>query len=38
MTIINEEKNYFELKEYIKMMKSQKSDTERTNVTEEGKK
>ena len=28
MTIINEEKNYRELKESIRMMKSQRSDTE----------
>ena len=35
-TIINEEKNYQELKESIGMMKSQRSDTEKSNLTEEG--
>ena len=29
MTIINEEKNYRELKESIRMMNSQRSDTEK---------
>ena len=38
MTIINEEKNYRELKESIRMMKSQRSDTEKVNLIEEGKK
>ena len=36
-TIINKEKNYGELKESIRMMKSQRSDTERINLIEEGK-
>ena len=36
MTIINEEKNYQELKESIRMMKSQRSDTEKINLIEEG--
>ena len=36
--IFNEEKNYRELKESIKMMKSQRSDTEKKNLIEEGKK
>ena len=38
MTIINEEKKYRELKESIRMMNSQRSDTEKINLTEEGKK
>ena len=38
MTIINEEKNYRDLKESIRMMKSQRSDTEKVNLIEEGKK
>ena len=38
MAIINEEKKYQELKESIKMMKSQRSVVEKTNLTEEGKK
>ena len=38
MTIINEEKKYRELKESIRMMKRQRSDTERINLIEEGKK
>ena len=38
MTIINEERNYRELKENISMMNSQKSDTEKNNLIEEGKK
>ena len=38
MTIINEEKNYRELKESIRMMNSQRSDTEKINLIEEGKK
>ena len=36
--IINEEKNYRELKEIIKITKSQRSDTEKINLIEEGKK
>ena len=36
-TIINEERNYWELKESIRMMKSQKSDTEKNNLIEEDK-
>ena len=38
MTIINEEKKYKELKETIRMMNSQRSDTEKIKLTEEGKK
>ena len=38
MTIINEEKNYRELKVRIRLMNSQIIDTEKINVTEEGKK
>ena len=38
MTIINEEKKYRELKESIRMMNSQRSDTEKNNSIEEGKK
>ena len=38
MTIINEEKNYCELKESIRMMNSQRSDTEKNYFIEEGKK
>ena len=38
MTIINENKKYRELKEGIKMMNSQRSDTEKINLIEEGKK
>ena len=37
MIIINEEKNYRELKESIRMITSQKSDAERINLIEEGK-
>ena len=37
MTIINEEKKYRELKENIRMMNSQRSDTEKVNLIEEGK-
>ena len=37
MTIINEEKNYRELKESIKMMNSQRSNTEKKNLIKEGK-
>ena len=36
-TIINEEKNYRELKESIRMMKTQGSDTEKNYLIEEGK-
>ena len=38
MIIINEEKNYPELKESITMMNSQRSDAEKINLIEEGKK
>ena len=38
MTVINEERNYRELKESIRMMSSQRSDAEKTNLIEEGKK
>ena len=38
MTIINEEKKYWELKESIRMMNSQRSDTVKVNMMEEGKK
>ena len=38
MTIVNKEKNYRELKERIRMMESQISDTEKINLIEEGKK
>ena len=38
MKIINEEKKYRELKEGIRMMNSQRSDTEKINLIEEGKK
>ena len=38
MTIINEEKKYRELKESIRMMNSQRSDTEKSNLIEEDKK
>ena len=31
-TIINEEKNYWELKESIRMMKSQRNDTEKKTI------
>ena len=37
-TIINEEKKYRELKESIRMMNSQRSDVEKINLIEEGKK
>ena len=36
ITIINEEKKYRELKESIRMMNSQRSDTEKNNLIEEG--
>ena len=38
MTIINEEKKYRELKECIRMMKSQRSDFEKVTLIEEDKK
>ena len=38
MTIINEGKNYRELNDCIKMMKRQRSDTQKINLIEEGKK
>ena len=38
MTIINEEKNYRELKESITTMKSRRNDSEKNNLIEEGKK
>ena len=38
MTIINEEKRHRELKESITMMNSRRSDTEKNNLIEEGKK
>ena len=38
MTIIKEEKKYRELKESIRMMNSQRSDVEKNNLIEEGKK
>ena len=38
ITIIDKEKKYQELKESIRMMNSQRSDTEKINLTEEGKK
>ena len=38
MAIINEEKKHRELKESIRMMNSQRSDTEKINLIEEGKK
>ena len=38
MTIINEDKKYRELKENIRMMNIQRSDTEKINMIEEGKK
>ena len=36
-TIINEDRNYRELKESVRMMKSQRSDTEKSNLIQEGK-
>ena len=36
MTIVNEEKKYRESKEGIRMMNSQRSDTEKINLIEEG--
>ena len=38
VTIIDEEKNYREPKESIRMMISQRSDTEKINLIEKGKK
>ena len=38
MTMINEEKQYRELKESIRMMNNQESDSEKVNLTEEGEK
>ena len=38
MTILNEEKKYWELKESIRMMNSQRSDAEKLSLIEEGKK
>ena len=38
MTIINEEKKYRKLKESIRMINSQRSDVEKINLIEEGKK
>ena len=38
MAIINGEKKYWELKESIRMMNGQRSDTEQINIIEEGKK
>ena len=37
MTIILEERNYRELKEIIRIMNSQRSDTEKINLIEDGK-
>ena len=37
-TIMNEEKKYWELKESIRMMNSQRSDVEKISLIEEGKK
>ena len=37
MTIINEEKKYRKLKNSVRMMSSQRSDTEKINLIEEGK-
>ena len=38
MTIINEERKHRKLKESIRMMNSQRRDTEKINLIEEGKK
>ena len=38
MTIINKRKKYQELKESIRMMNSQRSDTKKVNLIEQGKK
>ena len=37
MTIINEERNYRELKESIRMMKGQRRDTEHNSIEEDKK-
>ena len=37
-TILNEEKKYWELKESIRMMNSQRNDVEKISLIEEGKK
>ena len=37
MTIINEEKKYRDLKERIRMMNTQRSDSEKITLIEEGK-
>ena len=37
MTIINEENKYRELKESIRMMNNQRSDVEKINLIEDGK-
>ena len=37
LTIINQDKNYRKLKESIRMMKIQRSDTEKNNLIEESK-
>ena len=36
VTIINKERNYWELKESIRIVKSHRDDTEKTNLVEEG--
>ena len=36
VTIISKERNYWELKESIRMVKSQRDDTEKINLVEEG--
>ena len=38
LTILNEKKKYWKLKESIRMMNSQKSDVEEISLIEEGKK
>ena len=38
MTILNEERNYQEFKESIRMMNSQRRDTEKNNLIKEGNK
>ena len=38
VTIMNEENKYWELKESIRMMNSQRSDVEKVSLIEEGKK
>ena len=37
ITTINEEKNYCELKENVRMVKNERSDTERNNLIDKGK-